>query len=553
MVKLVNVEEVVERLAAPGARAPGLTDIDRICLNHRDNSFASAGYAGRGEDGPTGASGVHLSASQFPFQCSRTVPQSSAHSGADPHPEAPVELTAAVECVGGMEREPGQGEAASVRAGAPTETVILLLSWGANSYGQLGLGHKEDMLEPQRLNDFCDPKRIKLLTGGGGHSAVVTDGGELFVCGQNKDGQLGLGHTEDVLSFVPCTPLAGLRVLQVSCGWDFTLLLTENGQVLSCGSNAFGQLGLPPGPRRQVTPQVIELLSEKVVCTAAGMRHALAVTESGLVFQWGTGLASTGRRACPETPLPPFLTAKEPCRVTGLENSKVKMVVTGSCHSASLTDEGDLYVWGSNKHGQLVSPAAFLPTPQKIEATCFQNEKVTMVWSGWTHLVARTETGKIFTWGRADYGQLGRKVDSHERWKGECELPLSCTRTLTTRPSSLPCLAGMTEVACGSEHNLAVMGNTCYSWGWNEHGMCGDGTEDNVWAPKPVESPSVALWLLVGCGAGHSFALCQASACPSLPWSPQDTESSSNPWRTHSKRIQKEEAQTLFPHQASVS
>lgn len=28
--------------------------------------------------------------------------------------------------------------------------------------------------------------------------------------------------------------------------------------------------------------------------------------------------------------------------------------------------------------------------PQKIEAHCFQNEKVTAVWSGWTHLVAQT-------------------------------------------------------------------------------------------------------------------------------------------------------------------
>ncbi|XP_074131331.1 secretion-regulating guanine nucleotide exchange factor isoform X1 [Sminthopsis crassicaudata] len=421
-----------------------------------------------------------------------------------------------------MDRESGRREAAS----APARAATLLLSWGANSYGQLGLGHKEDMLEPQRLNDFCDPKRLKLLTGGGGHSAVVTDEGELFVCGLNKDGQLGLGHTEDVLSFIPCTPLAGCPVLQVSCGWDFTILLTENGQVLSCGSNSFGQLGLPPGIRRQVIPQVIELLNEKVVCIAAGMRHALAVTESGLVFQWGTGLASTGRRACPEKPLPPFLTAKEPCQVTGLENSKVKMVVTGSCHSASLTDEGELYVWGSNKHGQLLSPAAFLPTPQKIEAHCFQNEKVTMVWSGWTHLVAQTETGKVFTWGRADYGQLGTKVDGQEGSTGEHEELLSCTRTPATTPSSLPCLEGVTEMACGSEHNLAVVGSTCYSWGWNEHGMCGDGTEVNVCVPKPVESPSLALCLLVGCGAGHSFAVGQAPAFASLHWSSQDTESS---------------------------
>ncbi|PNJ47512.1 SERGEF isoform 11, partial [Pongo abelii] len=99
-----------------------------------------------------------------------------------------------------------------------------------------------------------------------------------------------------------------------------------------------------------------------------------------------------GRRLCPGQTLPLFFTAKEPSRVTGLENSKAMCVLAGSDHSASLTDAGEVYVWGSNKHGQLAAEAAFLPVPQKIEAHCFQNEKVTAIWSGWTHLVAQTDT-----------------------------------------------------------------------------------------------------------------------------------------------------------------
>ncbi|XP_070347411.1 secretion-regulating guanine nucleotide exchange factor isoform X29 [Equus asinus] len=336
---------------------------------------------------------------------------------------------------------------------------VSLLGWnGANSYGQLGLGHKEDVLLPQQLNDFCKPGCVRRITGGGGHSAVVTDGGSLFVCGLNKDGQLGLGHTEDVLYFTPCRSLLGCPIQQVACGWDFTIILTGNGQLLSCGSNSFGQLGVPHGPRRCVVPQAIEPLREKVVSIAAGLRHALAAT-----------------------------------------------------------DAGELYVWGSNKHGQLASQAAFLPVPQKIEAHCFQHEKVTAVWSGWTHLVAQTETGKVFTWGRADYGQLGRKLESHENWKLDKQgLSLPCPRPQKSTPSPLHCLMGATEVSCGSEHNLAVIGGACYSWGWNEHGMCGDGTEANVWAPKPVQSLRLSSGLLVGCGAGHSLALCQLPALPAL-------------------------------------
>lgn len=407
-----------------------------------------------------------------------------------------------------MARESCASEAVSAAA--------VLFSWGANSYGQLGLGHKEDVLLPQQLSDFCKPGCIKSVTGGGGHSAVVTDGGGLFVCGLNKDGQLGLGHTEEVLCFTICKPLLGCPIRQVACGWDFTIMLTEKGQVLSCGSNAFGQLGVPHGPRKCVVPQAIECLREKVVCVAAGLRHALATTDTGSVFQWGTGLASSGRRLCPGQNLPLFLTAKEPSRVTGLESSTVVCAVAGSDHSASLTDTGELYVWGRNKHGQLASLAAFLPLPQRVEAHYFQDEKVTAVWSGWTHLVAKTETGKVFTWGRADYGQLGRRLESPEAQKpGEQDSSLAFQRPQNSVPSPLHCLTGAAEVSCGSEHNLAVIRDKCCSWGWNEHGMCGDGTESNVWTPTPVQAlPSPSRLLLVGCGAGHSLALCQLPAHP---------------------------------------
>nr|XP_006133570.1 secretion-regulating guanine nucleotide exchange factor [Pelodiscus sinensis] len=382
---------------------------------------------------------------------------------------------------------------------------------GANSYGQLGLGHKEDVLLPQTLKDFsCKHQNIKSITGGGGHSAIITGAGELFVCGQNKEGQLGLNHTEDVLCLTLCPVLSSLCVIQVACGWDFTIILTRNGQVLSCGSNSFGQLGVPQTSGGSLIPLKIESLTEKVVNVAAGLRHALAATEGGMVFQWGTGMASRANRASHGKMIPAFLTAKEPCKVTGLEDVKVKSVTASSYHSVSLTDDGELYVWGSNKHGQLVSKEAFLLEPQKIDAHFFSDEKIGAVWSGWTHIVAQTETGKVFTWGRADYGQLGRSAVVHDGQRQEVQRSSEqLLKHLSNMPVSVPCLAGASQIACGSEHNLAVVGGSCFSWGWNEHGMCGDGTEENVYAPKPITALGSAKPFLIGCGAGHSMVLYQ--------------------------------------------
>ncbi|XP_058713561.1 secretion-regulating guanine nucleotide exchange factor isoform X4 [Poecile atricapillus] len=321
-----------------------------------------------------------------------------------------------------------------------------LFAWGANSYGQLGLGHKEDVLVPQALKDVsCKCQDVVSIAGGGGHSAVITGTGQLFVCGHNKNGQLGLNHTEDVLCFTLCTALSGFCVKQVACGWDFTIILVGSGLVLSCGSNSFGQLGLPQISGPCLIPQKIESLKEKVVHIAAGLRHALAATDSGLVLQWGTGMASQAKRASQGKALPLFLTAKEPCEVAGLEDVNVKEVAAGSYHSVSLTDEGHLFVWGSNKHGQLVSGDIFLAEPKKIDTQCFSHEKIGAVWSGWTHLVARTEAGKVFTWGRVDYGQLGRHMvvpDGQQSTASEqCFLELLCNT-----PVSVPCLNGASQV-----------------------------------------------------------------------------------------------------------
>ncbi|KFO84042.1 Secretion-regulating guanine nucleotide exchange factor, partial [Buceros rhinoceros silvestris] len=317
---------------------------------------------------------------------------------------------------------------------------------GANSYGQLGLGHKEDVLVPQSLKDVsCKCQDIRSITGGGGHSAVITGAGELFVCGHNKYGQLGLNHTEDVLCLTLCPALSGFCVKQAACGWDFTIILVGSGLVLSCGSNSFGQLGVPQISGPCLIPQRIESLKEKVVDVAAGLRHALAATESGLVLQWGTGMASWAKRANQGKTLPRFLTAKEPCEVTGLEHVKVRTVAASSCHSVSLTDEGHLYVWGSNKHGQLVSREIFLAEPKKLETQFFSDEKIGAVWSGWTHLVAQTETGKVFTWGRVDYGQLGRHAVVPD---GQEACPASEQRLelLCNIPGLVPCLNGASQV-----------------------------------------------------------------------------------------------------------
>ncbi|XP_056409956.1 secretion-regulating guanine nucleotide exchange factor isoform X3 [Hyla sarda] len=329
------------------------------------------------------------------------------------------------------------------------KTRRVLLTWGSNSYGQLGLGGSDDTQRPQQVPELGEKgPLIKSISAGGGHSAAITDSGKLYVCGQNKSGQLGLGHYDDLPMLTLCTAILHIRVTKVSCGWDFSIILTDNGQLLSCGSNAYGQLGNSQ-QRASSDPKLIQNVTEKIVDIAAGLRHSLAVTENGQTLQWGSGLASHARRFCQGKTILAFYTAQQPCPVPGLENVKVKQVAAGSYHS-----------------------------------------------------VALSETGQVFTWGRSDYGQLGLGMsdtcaNSQGNSKGKFKPPFCVT-----------VLSGASQIACGSEHNLALCGNTVYSWGWNEHGMCGNGGEDNVSAPTAVILPMSCRVELIGCGAGHSMVLC---------------------------------------------
>ncbi|KAA0724600.1 Secretion-regulating guanine nucleotide exchange factor [Triplophysa tibetana] len=378
---------------------------------------------------------------------------------------------------------------------------FVLYTWGANSYGQLGHGHAEDEAEPQRADGGLQPERIRVLTGGGGHSAVITESGDLLICGQNHKGQLGLRHISEVMTLQPC-PLPGCRRVQaVSCGWDFTLILTDDGQVLACGSNAFGQLGISPHITHTAEPLCVKALSECVTSVAAGLRHGLARTASACVYQWGTGLSSHAKRALNPQPVPAHLTSKEPCLVPGLDHVTPEKVVAGSAHCVCLTVTGDVFLWGSNKHGQLVSDSPFLPLPVALDRSLLQRERVTDVHSGWTHVIAQTESGRVFTWGRASYGQLGQTV-ANQRLEPESERSSNSL-------AEVKGLFGATQIACGSEHNLAIVGGRILSWGWNEHGMCGDCSLCDITQPQPIPSLQDSTTLLIGCGAGHSMALCR--------------------------------------------
>jgi alpha-tubulin suppressor-like RCC1 family protein len=65
------------------------------------------------------------------------------------------------------------------------------------------------------------------------HTAVVTEDGQLLVCGNNDDRQFGRSVSDKFPGLVKVS--LPNKVLAVACGHQHTIVLTENGQVYACG------------------------------------------------------------------------------------------------------------------------------------------------------------------------------------------------------------------------------------------------------------------------------------------------------------------------------
>lgn len=79
-------------------------------------------------------------------------------------------------------------------------TVLLnskneLICFGSNEYGQCGDGKqgKNQIKMNFEINFSLKGKQIEMIECGGAHTLILTQGQEMFACGLNDKGQLGLG------------------------------------------------------------------------------------------------------------------------------------------------------------------------------------------------------------------------------------------------------------------------------------------------------------------------------------------------------------------------
>jgi alpha-tubulin suppressor-like RCC1 family protein len=200
---------------------------------------------------------------------------------------------------------------------------------------------------------------------------AIGEDGELFSWGDGTDEDLGHGVQEAVPSPRRVEALRGIRVSSVSVAWRHALALTESGLVYAWGDNVERALLANPDVEGERVPTLVEALQAVRVrsAVAAGFR-SYAVAETGELWAWGThsqGSDWVGHGDQAVCHLPRLMVS--------MQGVRVDSVTVEQTYTLALAHDGAVYSWGDEYQaragilglGSSVSEAGIdVPTPQRI-------------------------------------------------------------------------------------------------------------------------------------------------------------------------------------------
>ncbi|KAL1192877.1 Ultraviolet-B receptor UVR8 [Cardamine amara subsp. amara] len=271
--------------------------------------------------------------------------------------------------------------------------------WGRSKRGQLGLGKGIiEALVPSRVETLAAEHVVKVSLGWG-HALALTVDGKVFGWGYVADGRVGnvglpleaslldsitsgsiKDHRNDDLNleaaekkvveamkketdmpiaWEPCLveETRNVKVADIACGSDHSLILCHDGTLLSSGSNVYGQLGRS---KQDLGMSPVDI-TESPITIAAGLGHSLAICNRSepRIVSWGWNRSRQLGREKPEN---------LPREVEGFDGETPASVSAGRVHSLCVTEKGEAWVWGCGKNGRLgLGSSSDEPEPMLLE------------------------------------------------------------------------------------------------------------------------------------------------------------------------------------------
>ncbi|MDB4865611.1 discoidin domain-containing protein, partial [Euryarchaeota archaeon] len=308
------------------------------------------------------------------------------------------------------------------------DTVAACLSdgtvyaWGDNYYGQLGQGNTTNSSTPLQVKGVGGSgylTNISAASGGHGTMFYVTSAGDLYACGLSANGELGQGNTSNSSTPLQVKGVGGTgyltNIIRATGASKAAIALSSTGTVYTWGANGNGQAGVG-NTIEYHTPQIMQDTTGssnltnivKIGSTNGGFHVVLSSLASG-GHVYGAGYNGYGQLGDNSTSNRSTVVQMKGVGGTGFMQNIVSIDTGG--HSTIICDSsGYVYCVGYNGQGQLgQGNTTNSNTPLKVKGVGGTGylENIIKVQCDDTSCLALSSTGKLYGWGRNNFGNLG--------------------------------------------------------------------------------------------------------------------------------------------------
>jgi alpha-tubulin suppressor-like RCC1 family protein len=275
-----------------------------------------------------------------------------------------------------------------------------LVSWGYNSFGQLGIGtnggggDSTNRSSPVQIGSLTN---WKYATGGYDFSMAIKTDGTLWSWGYNSFGQLGLGTTgsnNSVNSKSSPNQVGSLTNWRYcECGDSHTVAIKTDGTIWTWGTNGYGQLGQGDTTHRSSPVQVGSATDWAYI--SSGYFHCAAIKTNGTLWVWGEntyGSIGDGTRTNRWSPVQ-----------IGSSN-EWRFVASGASVTTAIKEDGTLWSWGYNTDGR-VGDGTTSHRSSPVQISSLRSWKKLSY--GHATGCAIKSDGTLWVWGYGVEGELG--------------------------------------------------------------------------------------------------------------------------------------------------
>lgn len=312
----------------------------------------------------------------------------------------------------------------------PSALKFQIFGAGLNNYGECALNGNGNQwqyggdaylpyLVPIRPgNGFVDPDEWKQFHMTYEHTLAIKQDGTLWVCGNNSNGQLGLGDNNARRTLTKVGTKNNW--VKVQAATEFSAALDADGNIWTCGDNATAaQLndGTTTGKRNvwyntSTTPAEFHPPGVKFVDIAATHRFVMALDDAGNLWTWGNNGSRQLGRGSPGSAA--GATADPTCAKVDVPGP-FKKLLAGDYHAGGIHEDGKLWAWGltsDGQRGQYFTSGNNINYPQEIPPNEPGTTWVDAYFGQYNTFLYRSD-GKVYVTGRNNSGQLGLGTDTN--------------------------------------------------------------------------------------------------------------------------------------------